>query len=142
MKIRNFELLTIANILGSFGNKKMPQKISYAITRCNMCLANELEYYNECLKNIISNYEPYIIKDNDGNPKLYPTGIPMVKKEYEKDYDKDVTDLLNIEIEVDIYTIDENCFNYDDSNNKYDVLSPIEITQLQQILCRRDDNGK
>ena len=49
-----------------------------------------------------------------------------------------VNDLLNIEFDIDLFTISEECFNYDDTIGKYDVLSPSEIMFLQSFLCKTE----
>ena len=70
--------------------------------------------------------------------KLNTNGIPMVKSEVEKEYMQKVNDLLNIEFDIDLFTISEECFNYDDTIGKYDVLSPSEIMFLQSFLCKTE----
>lgn len=139
MKIKNIELIATINVLSSCNNKKLPQKISYAITRNHMILEKEYQYYDKELKNIFSQYEKYFDKDNNGKNILNSNGIPKIKSEYkesnENEFLSKINELLNIEIDIDFYTIDEYCFNYDDGNGKYDVLSPIEIINLQRILC-------
>ena len=45
---------------------------------------------------------------------------------------------LNIEFDIDLFTISEECFNYDDTIGKYDVLSPSEIMFLQSFLCKTE----
>ena len=57
MKIKNLELIVIINILSSFNDKKLPQKISYAITRNYMILEKEYQYYDKEIKKIFSQYE-------------------------------------------------------------------------------------
>ena len=37
-----------------------------------------------------------------------------------------------------LFTISEECFNYDDTIGKYDVLSPSEIMFLQSFLCKTE----
>ena len=81
------------------------------------------------------------VKNKKNKLKLNSNGIPMVKKEVEKEYLTKVNDLLNIEFEINLFKIDEECFNYDDTIGKYDVLSPSEIMFLQSFLCK-DNKGK
>ena len=40
--------------------------------------------------------------------------------------------------DIDLFTITEECFNYDDTIGKYDVLSPSEIMFLQSFLCKTE----
>lgn len=140
MKIKNSEIVSMLKVLSSFGNKKLPQKISYAITKNNIIISKEYKYYSEALEKIISNYSEYTEKDSNGNPLLQPSGLPKILEEYNDVFNNEVIELLNIETDVNLYIIDENCFDYDDAIGKYDVLSPIEIIQLQQVLCKGDSD--
>ena len=138
MKMRNIELIIISNNLEKYKDKKLPQKISYAITKNNMLIMQEQKIYIEEFNKIIKEYDEYIIKDTDGQMKLNTNGIPMVKSEVEKEYMQKVNDLLNIEFDIVLFTISEECFNYDDTIGKYDVLSPSEIMFLQSFLCKTE----
>ena len=124
--MRNIELIIISNNLEKYKDKKLPQKISYAITKNNMLIMQEQKVYIEEFNKIIKEYDEYIIKDTDGQMKLNTNGIPMVKAEVEKEFD------------IDLFTISEECFNYDDTIGKYDVLSPSEIMFLQSFLCKTE----
>ena len=138
MRMRNIELIIISNNLEKYKDKKLPQKISYAITKNNMLIMQEQKIYIEEFNKIIKEYDEYIIKDTDGQMKLNTNGIPIVKAEVEKEYMQKVNDLLNIEFDIDLFTISEKCFNYDDTIGKYDVLSPSEIMFLQSFLCKTE----
>ena len=141
MRMRNIELIIISNNLEKYKDKKLPQKISYAITKNNMLIMQEQKIYLEEFNKIIKEYDEYIIKDTDGQMKLNTNGIPMVKSEVEKEYMQKVNDLLNIEFDIDLFTISEECFNYDDTIGKYDVLSPSEIMFLQSFLCKTENES-
>ena len=52
-------------------------------------------------------------------------------------FTEEVNDLLNIELNINLFTVDEDVFNYDDSD-KYTSLTPVEIMQLQSILCIKE----
>ena len=49
-------------------------------------------------------------------------GIPLIDPFYQKDFDKEIMELLNTKINVNFYQIEEDSFNYED-NDRYDVLS-------------------
>lgn len=136
MKMKNVEIVMILNSLGSFNEKKLPQKISYAITKNNMILAKEYEVYVKELEKLNAEYNEYMIKDENGELELNPSGIPKVKSEVEEEYYGKINELLNIEIEVNIYTIDEECFDYDDIKGKYDSLSVSEQMMLRALLTK------
>lgn len=145
MKIKNLELIVIINILSSFNDKKLPQKISYAITRNYMILEKEYQYYDKEIKKIFSQYEKYFELDNDNKPIVNTNGIPLIKDEYKDEvqgkYTSEINELLNIEIDVDLYSISVDCFEYDDADNKYDILTPMEIMNLQRIICSKEDTN-
>ena len=101
MRMRNIELIIISNNLEKYKDKKLPQKISYAITKNNMLIMQEQKIYIEEFNKIIKEYDKYIIKDTDGQMKLNTNGIPMVKAEVEKEYMQKVNDLLNIEFDIE-----------------------------------------
>lgn len=141
MKMTNFTLVNLVNELESFGNKRLPQKISYAITRNVMLATKEYQIYEAQLNKIMEEYSDNMLKDKSGSPKVNDVGIPEVEDSVKKEYFEKITDLLNVEIDVNIYSIDEGLFDYEDSD-KYDVLSPNEMIKLQSILCLKSEDGE
>ena len=141
MKMTNFTLVNLVNELEPFGNKRLPQKISYAITRNVMLATKEYQIYEAQLNKIMEEYSDNMLKDKSGNPKVNDVGIPEVEDSVKKEYFEKITDLLNVEIDVNIYSIDEGLFDYEDSD-KYDVLYPNEMIKLQSILCLKSEDGE
>lgn len=139
MKIRNYELLAISQTLEKYASYKLPQRISYAITRNAMGIQSDLDCYNETIKKTFEKYDEYILKDEDGKYKFGENGIPLVSKEQAEDYAKDISELLNIEIDVKLHTIDISEFDYADSE-RYDVLTAMDIIRLQGVLCKKDSS--
>lgn len=139
--MKNGDMILILNNLPKLAEKKLPQKISYAITKNNMLLVKEYEVYAKELEKLNNEYDEYFIKDKDGNTELNDIGLPKIKDNMSKEYYGKVNELLSIDIDVDLYKIDEECFNYDDTVGKYDVLSLSEIMFLQSFLCK-DDKDK
>lgn len=135
MKMTNYTLVNLVNELGSYANKKLPQRISYAITRNIMLATKEYQVYEEQLNKIMEEYADNMIKE-DGKLKVNEAGIPEVEESVRQEYYNTIADLLNIEIDVDIYMIDEGVFDYED-NNRFDALSPNDIIKLQSILCMK-----
>ena len=136
MKIKNGTLINMINVLNTCGKKKLPQKISYAITKNIINLSGNYECYSKSIQKIVSDYGDYILKDDDGKQMVNNVGLPMVDDSHMADYISEINELLGIEIDVNLYTIDDSVFDYDDS--KYDVLTAQEILQLQTILCKSD----
>ena len=63
-------------------------------------------------------------------------GVPLVDSSISKEYENEISELLNIEIDIDPFYIEQNLFDYDDEN-KYDALSAADILMLQSILCKQ-----
>ena len=136
MTITNFTMINILSVFNKFEDKKLPQKISYAITRNIMELNKDYDCYVKELNKILKRYENDFIKDKDGNPVTNDVGLPIVDEEVSDDYNSEITELLNIEITVNLYTIQIESFDYDDE--KYDTLSAKDIMSLQSILCKKE----
>lgn len=134
MEIKNYQLIGYNEILISYYEKRLPQKISYAITKNLMVFATEMDVYQKMLQRVLDDYKDYYIKDDTGNIKYYDSGLPMVQSDHEEEYMHRVEELLNNEIEVPIYKIDESLFSYEDSD-RYDSLSAADIMRLTEVLC-------
>ncbi len=136
MKITNGTLINMINVLNMCGQKKLPQKINYAITKNIINLNGDYKCYSKSIQKIVSDYGDYILKDDDGKQMVSNVGLPMVDDSHMADYISEINELLGIEINVNLYTIDDSVFDYDDS--KYDVLTAQEMLQLQTIVCKDD----
>ena len=139
MKITNMRLVNIANTLEYYMKKKLPQKISYAITKNMMVVSSEYKIYNEQLQKLFSDFNEHIEKDEEGNMKVNGNGIPLVDKSVSADFYKELSDLLNIVVDVNFYYIDQEVFDYED-NNRYDPLSAADIINLQAIICKSEES--
>lgn len=140
MKITNYALVGLVNELGQYTEKKLPQKISYAITRNIMLATKEYQVYETQLNKVMNSYADNMVKDDNGNVKTNNIGIPFVEESCREDFNREIEELLNFEIEIEIYTVDESVFDYDD-NGKYDVLTVNDILFLQSILCVHEDGN-
>ena len=136
----NRDIIAILNTLNQYQNSKLPQKISYAITKNTMVYSKEYECYEKELTKLKETYDEYIVKNDKGEIEIGNFGIPKFKDtSVEKEFITKLNELLSIEVEVNAYHINEECFNYDDTNNKYDSLSPSEMLYLQRVLCGVDN---
>lgn len=135
MKMTNFMLVNFMNTLEAFQDKKLPQKISYAITRNLMNISEEYQVYAAQLKKIFDAYADYIVRDEQGTIRYSPNGIPIVEEAVTEEFHEQLTDLLNIEFDMDMYLISLDIFDYEDKDRRYDVLSADDIMKLQMILC-------
>ena len=117
------------NQLAEYQNAKLPQKISYAITKNLITLQKEYDVYEAQLNKIIASYSDHILKDENNNP-IMNNGIPVVDQSVFKDYHEQIEDLL-----------DEDAFDYD-SNNMYTALSPNDNIRLQNLLAEPKGDEK
>lgn len=141
MIFKNRDILVRVNILNEYCAKRFPQRISYAITRNVMIFSDEIKSYNEELKKILDNYKEYYVKNDKGETQVNEvSGLPVIAPEHSNDFMRDVMELLEIEIDVKPYFVDESLFDYDDE--KYDVMSAVDIMNLQNVLCDKSAKTK
>lgn len=141
MKYRNIEIVNIVNFLNGISEKKLPAKISYAIMRNTENFQKEYGYYEQALSKIIERYKDFFVKDSDGNLQTAAIGVPLVDDKHMSEYTEEIQELLNIEIDVPIYRIDNSVFDYEDSAGRYDVLSIKELLQLTNLFCKEDESN-
>lgn len=141
MKIKNASLISIVNTLQKYSNHKLPQKISYAIMRNLECLSKDSNAYTKSLNKIIDDFKNYYVIGEDGEPLIdNATLLPIIDEEHKEDFKKEINDLLDIDIEIPLYTIEQSSFDYD--GEKYSPLSAAEIYELQNVLCFKDVKGE
>lgn len=140
MKLTNFTIVNMINTLEKFSEKKFPQKISYAITRNLILLQTDYNCYIKSLNKLFADYNDHMVRDKNNNVVNNDMGIPIVDNDVEKEFNEEISNLLNIEIELELYHIPENVFDYEDNTNRYDSLSAVDIMSLQGILCNQEGN--
>ncbi|MDE7425669.1 MAG: hypothetical protein K2N51_18570 [Lachnospiraceae bacterium] len=140
MKLTNFVVINMINTLEKFSEKKFPQKISYAITRNLILLKSDYDCYIKSLNKLFVDYNDHMVRDKNNNVMNNDMGIPIVDNDVEKEFNEEISNLLNIEIELELYHIPENVFDYEDNTNRYDSLSAVDIMSLQGILCNQEGN--
>lgn len=137
MKLTNKEIVGMLNTLTSFGNKKLPQKISFAITKNISVLTKEYGIYEQEMKKLFERYDSKMVKDESGNIVYDSTGFPKFGAG-DGGFKEEMNDLLDISVDVNIYHIDEDVFDYEDKDNRFDAMSPTDILVLQSILCEHE----
>lgn len=138
MKMTNAVLVGFINALSSFEEKKLPQKISYAITRNMIVAQKEYGIYESQLKKIIKDFEQFIIKDDDDKPIFEENGLPKIVDSEKENFAHEINDLMGVEIDFDLYNIDISAFDYEDSE-RFDPLSPADIMLLQSMICKTEE---
>ena len=129
------KLISTLNIFNKHKNSKLPQRLCYAITRNYLSLKKEYEVYRETLKKVMDSFDSYFERDDNGNPVVNSNGVPVIlDEEVAKEMDAQIVELLNTEIDINIYTVDFDMFDYDDKGI-YDVLSMEDIIEVSSVLC-------
>lgn len=132
--MNNYNLISYKNIIQKYTDKKLPQKLSYALTKNLIIIQNELEVYSKMLKNIVQKYKQYQIEN-----ETFPIGVPKVDQQHKQDYLQEINDLLHLQIEdINLYKIKMSIFDYEDGQ-KYDSLSISDILELQSILVEEQE---
>ena len=134
-KMTNYELVQIVNTMKGLANKKYPQKVSYTLMKTIVALEKESEIYTKQLEALVKEYQEAdkIVLDKDRKPILNESGLPQIKKEYAEDFGKELTELLNFIVEIELPTIKAD--NLDYSDEKYDVLTPAELILIMNLIC-------
>lgn len=134
-KMTNYELVQIVNTMKGLANKKYPQKVSYTLMKTIVALEKESEIYTKQLEALVKEYQEAdkIVLDKDRKPILNESGLPQIKKEYAEDFGKELTELLNFIVEIEIPTIKAD--NLDYSDEKYDILTPAELILIMNLIC-------
>lgn len=138
MKITNAALIGLVNMLQHYMDKKLPQKISYAIMRNFTVLSEEYQFYSKQYQKLIEEFKDKIERDDTGEPKMDSSGFPVMNSiEDRQEFSKPLQELLSIELDVEQFTLDESELSYEDSD-RYDPLSPADLYNLRLLLCSTD----
>lgn len=134
LQVTNFELVQIANLIKELENKRFPQKLSYAIMKSIINISKEVEIYTKQLNAIIEAYkeEGKLVLDNKGEIVFENNGIPKVKTEFVEEFAKELDELLNFKVTVEVSSFSEEMFDYEEEN-RYDVLTPSEMIVLMTL---------
>lgn len=108
MKLSNEKIINSIGALNKLSNMELPIKLSYALSKNITKINMELEVYNNERQKLI---EKYGAKDEEGKLEAREDGtIDIVDSE---NWNRDLKELLEIETDVDIHTIDLESINTD-----------------------------
>lgn len=99
-KLTNREILEKVGMLGELSNRKLPVKASYAIAKNISKVEKELKHYNTEREKIL---KECCLKDEEGNLKIEDGNYAIDPDKMGK-WNKDMNDLQDIEIEIDVHT--------------------------------------
>lgn len=140
MKYKNIEVVQIVRFLDKISERKLPQKINYTIMKNLDSFQKENQFYEKSLNKIIESYKDFLVKDSEGNFVISDIGVPMVDKDHIEDYKNEISELINLEVDVKIYQVPESIFDYEDANGKYDAVSGSEILKFVKIFGKKDED--
>lgn len=100
MKLTNKKIVNDSMILMDISRKELPIKVSYALAKNIAKIEKELEIYNSERQKLI---DKYCVKDENGENKVDENNQLKIQEEYLKDWEKDIKELQNIELENDIH---------------------------------------
>lgn len=75
-----------------------------------------------------------MIHDDSGEITYAKSGIPVVEESVRAEFLDELNDLLNLEVDVKFYTINESIFDFD-NQNRYDALSIDDTLFLMKLMC-------
>lgn len=126
MKLSNEKILNTINTLGSLNNAQLPIKVAYAISKNINKIESELKAYNTEKAKLIDKYAE---KDEEGKLKADGYGNVNIKEEHREDWNRDISELLSIENEMDIHMI-----QLDDLLNSNYNISPAELSAIDFMI--------
>lgn len=126
MKLSNEIILNTVNTLGNLNNSQLPIKLAYAISKNINKIECELKAYNTEKAKLIDKYAE---KDEEGKLIENELGHVTIKEECKEDWNKDITELLAIENEIDIHMI-----QLDDLLNSNYNISPAELSVIDFMI--------
>ncbi|MFR9290422.1 hypothetical protein [Clostridium paraputrificum] len=108
MKLSNERLVNSVGVLSKLTNLELPIKLSYAFSKNITKIDAELKAYNVEKRKLLNKYGE---KDNEGNLKQNEKGeVNILDIE---NFNKEISELLKCESEVDIHLIDLESINTD-----------------------------
>lgn len=126
MKLSNEKILNTVNTLGNLNNAQLPIKVAYAISKNINKIECELKAYNTEKAKLIDKYAE---KDEEGKLIQNELGHVNIKEEFKEDWNRDITELLSIENEIDIHKI-----QLDDLLNSNYNISPAELSAISFMI--------
>lgn len=128
MKIKLAEIKSRHQALCMIGNKKLPIKLSYAISKNILILQKEAETLE---KERIKLLEQYAQKDEAGKPKITDGHYELGNNE--EKVNEEFKAFMNSEEEFDVYTVPVEVVDLLE-DPRYDILTPAELISIDFML--------
>ncbi|OXX84150.1 hypothetical protein AVM15_06075 [Paraclostridium benzoelyticum] len=100
MELTNKKIVTDSMVLMGISRRELPVKVSYALAKNIAKIEKELEIYNSERQKLL---DKYCVKDENGQNKIDENNQLKIQEEYLKDWNQDIKELQNIELEIDIH---------------------------------------
>lgn len=128
MKMQNKEIVGFLNTCVSMKNKSLPVRLAYAIKKNVAAVQEAASAYTAEREELIRRYAK---KDKNGEIMTEDDCYIMEDKER---FGKDMSELLNIETEVEIHTVSISVVEKCDEDSKYDSLTMAELDVIDFML--------
>lgn len=128
MKMQNKEIVDFLNTCVSMKKKSLPVRLAYAIKKNVAAVQEAASAYTAEREELIRRYAK---KDENGEIMTEDDCYIMEDKER---FGKDMSELLNIETEVEIHTVSISVVEKCDEDQKYDSLTMAELDVIDFML--------
>lgn len=126
MKLTNRRIVNDATFLNSLTNKQLPIRVSYAIAKNVSKIESELKVFNNERQKLL---DKYCVKDEEGKNKIDENNQLRIADEHLDAWSKDLEELLDIEVEIDIHK-----FNVNDLLNSNCEMTPSELMLIDYMI--------
>ena len=128
MKMQNKEIVDFLNTCVSMKKKSLPVRLAYAIKKNVAAVQEAASAYTAEREELIRRYAK---KDENGEIMTEDDCYIMEDKER---FGEDMSELLNIETEVEIHTVSISVVEKCDEDSKYDSLTMAELDVIDFML--------
>ena len=128
-KIKNRDMVEFINFAnGEFAKKKLPVRLSYAITRNLDLLDNAVKTFSKEREKILEDVGD-IPEGEEGKEKRDQAAAK-------------IGELLDVEFEAQIHTMSIDQIEIVDSDGKYDPLTPADVYRLSMLIEEKEEEEK
>lgn len=126
MKLTNRKIVNDSNFLGALMHKQLPVKVSYAISKNVSKIEKELDIYNKERQKLL---DKYCVKDEKGENIIDENNQLKIADKNLESWNKDINELLDIEVDIDIYK-----FNVNDLLNSNCEMTASELMLIDYMI--------
>ena len=129
MKMQNKEIVDFLNTCVSMKKKSLPVRLAYAIKKNVVAVQEAASAYTAEREELIRRYAK-----KDENGEIMTEDDCYIMKDKER-FGKDMSELLNIETEVEIHNVSISVVEKCDEDPKYDSLTMAELDVIDFMLA-------